>query len=165
MSARILRFDEAQWRDHCQRRGWTTHFSPPIAGEANAHDVAAADGPKRKPGRALHGGPEASAAVDVSERDILKACIRALALDSRVAWATRINSGAYAVDGRFVRFGFKGCADIIGQMSDGRFLAIEVKREGKKPTDDQVAFLGRVSRAGGVAFVAWSADDIGKGLA
>lgn len=49
-----------------------------------------------------------------------------------------------------------GCSDILGQMKDGRLLAVEVKRPGwSGPTDArehaQAAFLEKVRRFGGVA--------------
>lgn len=98
------------------------------------------------------------------EAAVLKAVLRALALHPRVAWAHRMNVGAFRDGDRYVRVGFVGCSDIIGQTTDGRFLAVEVKRPGGKPTEAQVEFLGRVQRAGGVAFVAWSVDDVARGL-
>ena len=68
-------------------------------------------------------------------------------------------------DPRHVRHGLpKGSSDLIGWTSDGRFLAIEVKRPGWRPTPSwrkspQAAFLAAVTRAGGVAFVARSAEE------
>ena len=58
--------------------------------------------------------------------------------------------------GQFVKFGFKGCSDIIGQIVDGRFFAWEVKRPGNKPTADQYAFLEVVANTGGIS--GWCAD-------
>jgi hypothetical protein len=75
-----------------------------------------------------------------------------------VAWAKRMNTGAGKLlypDGknsRFIRFGFPGLSDIIGQLRAGRFLACECKRKGEKPTDDQNAFLDTVNAAGGLGF-------------
>jgi hypothetical protein len=70
-----------------------------------------------------------------------------------VAWAAKFNTGQMrSPDGkRVIRFAFKGCADILGQMATGEFLAIEVKTERDKPTADQLAFLERVRAAGGCA--------------
>lgn len=99
-----------------------------------------------------------------TEAAVLAACIKALALHPAVAWAHRMNTGALTSGDRYVRFGFKGCSDIIGQLMDGRFLAIEVKRPGGIVTEDQLAFLARVQDNHGLAFVAWSVDDIGRGL-
>ncbi len=77
-----------------------------------------------------------------------------------VAWVMRCNTGAVKLDSRFLRFGVKGCADIIGQMQDGRFLAIECKAREGRLTTEQAAFLERVKRHGGVAGVARSIDDV-----
>lgn len=108
-----------------------------------------------------------------------------------VAW--RVNSGMAMMPGRGgkpmpVRFGgMKGMSDVIGWRKyddvDGgasacvpplyhgceashiaRFLAIEVKRPGQKPTPEQQAFLDLVKAHGGIAFVARSIDDVMKEL-
>ena len=93
----------------------------------------------------------------VMESDVLKAVMAYLKLHKDVAWTARINTGAMLIDHRFVKFGFNGCSDIIGQLKDGRFLAVEVKRPGNKPTKLQNAFLDMVNANGGLAF--W-ADDV-----
>jgi hypothetical protein len=85
------------------------------------------------------------------EREVLKACLQLLSVHQKVAWACRMNTGTMKLDGRFVKFAFKGMSDIIGQLKDGRFMAIEVKREGKYPTAEQNAFLGMVNLNGGYA--------------
>jgi hypothetical protein len=60
------------------------------------------------------------------EQGVLNAVMALLRAHPRVAWAARINSGAYKTpDGRFIRFGFPGCPDVIGQMKSGRILMIE----------------------------------------
>jgi hypothetical protein len=96
----------------------------------------------------------------VAERDVLGAILEWLPYCKAVAWFARMNSGGYEIKGQFVRFGFKGCPDIIGQLRDGRFLGIEVKRQGAEPTEAQVEFLGKVQRHKGVAFVAHSLEDV-----
>jgi hypothetical protein len=106
----------------------------------------------------------------VPESAILRAILEYVALCPTVAKAWRTNSGAMrknyvAKDGttreHFVRFnGERGVSDVIGFTNGGKFLAIEAKREGEKPTDDQVAFLDAVRRAGGVAVLAYSVDDV-----
>lgn len=53
---------------------------------------------------------------------------------------------------RMWRAGIKGIADIIG-VYKGRFVAIEVKAKGKKPSTFQIAYLERVKQCGGIAFV------------
>ena len=58
--------------------------------------------------------------------------------------------------GRFVRYGFKGQSDLTGFLKDGRVLAIEVKRPGKKATPEQQAYLNQIRESGGVAGLASS---------
>jgi len=91
------------------------------------------------------------------ESDVLKSIMAYLKIHPKVAWIARINTGAMLIDHRFVRFGFNGCSDIIGQLKDGRFLAVEVKRPGNVPTKLQNAFIQMVNDNGGLAF--W-ADDV-----
>lgn len=92
--------------------------------------------------------------------------LEALRLHPRVAWVARFNTAAGRLqyrDGsasRFLRFGFPGLSDILGQMRTGLLLAVECKRAGCYPTDEQQAFLDAVKQAGGVAFVARSAVDV-----
>lgn len=63
-------------------------------------------------------------------------------------------------DGRFIRFGLcPGSADLIGFTRQGRFLAIEVKLPGRRPTVLQQAFLNTVNACGGLAFVAHSVEE------
>ena len=57
----------------------------------------------------------------------------------------------------------KGVADIIG-CYQGRFLAIEVKRPGRKPTPAQERFISEVAKANGIAFVAHSVEEVKAGL-
>ena len=60
---------------------------------------------------------------------------------------------------------FKGISDILGVLPpDGKFLAIEVKRPGRKPTERQRQFLEQVASAGGIAIVAYSVEDVAKKL-
>ncbi len=102
---------------------------------------------------------------DAPESDIQAAVLAFLAHHRRVAFAWRANTGAASYQGkdgkpRFVAYGFKGCADIIGMLRGGRFLAVECKRAGESPTAEQRAFLDHVNRHGGLAFVARSVDDV-----
>jgi hypothetical protein len=62
--------------------------------------------------------------------------------------------------GRFVRFGWKGCSDLLGMMRDGRLLAVECKAPGGKMRAEQAEFLSLVRRFGGVAFVARDCRDV-----
>jgi len=108
--------------------------------------------------------------LGVTEAEVLRAVLAMLHHHPQVAWAERMNTGAGRLvqrDGRpghFVRFAFRGCSDVVGQLTDGRFLAVEVKRPGGRLTASQAAFLELVRDNGGLAFVATSADDVPKNL-
>lgn len=56
-----------------------------------------------------------------------------------------------------------GIADILG-CYNGRLLAIEVKAENGKLTDEQTKFIYDVKSNGGIAFVARSIEDVEHGL-
>jgi hypothetical protein len=104
--------------------------------------------------------------VDVTPResDVQTAVLEVLAIHPKVAWRFRMNTGGAWFKGQYVRFGFKGMADITGQLRDGRRLEIEVKRPGEELTDDQQKFLDAVNGAGGVAFVARCVADVMREL-
>ena len=61
---------------------------------------------------------------------------------------------------RFVRFGWLGCPDVLGQLKDGRLLGVEVKSPTGKLRPEQAVFLDRVRAAGGVAFMARDCRDV-----
>lgn len=130
-------------------QGWANMFGKPLRKDAPM--------PNEKVVRAKS-APSAGA----KEADVLKAVMGFLKLHPRVGWVRRMNVGATETqDGRYIKFGFTGCSDIIGQMKDGRFLAIEVKREvGGKASEAQLAFIYTIQRHGGVAGVAHSVDDV-----
>jgi len=71
-----------------------------------------------------------------------------------------MNSGAAKVGGRFIRFGWPGCPDVLGQMKDGRLLGVEVKSRAGRLRPEQAVFLDRIRAAGGVAFVARDLRDV-----
>lgn len=95
--------------------------------------------------------PEAAALVEV---------LLALRAHPMVAWCERMNSGAARMGGRFVRFGWTGCPDVLGQLKDGRLLGVEVKAAKGKLRPEQSLFLERIRAAGGVAFVARDCRDV-----
>ena len=72
----------------------------------------------------------------------------------------RMNSGAVRMGARFVRFGWLGCPDVLGQLKDGRLLGVEVKSPTGKLRPEQAVFLDRVRAAGGVAFMARDCRDV-----
>lgn len=99
-----------------------------------------------------------------TEAAALLEVMKALRGHPAVAWVERQNNGAFKDGDRFVRFGWPGCSDIIGQLRDGRFLAVEVKAPGGRLSEAQSLFIDRVRAAGGVAFVARGAVDVARNL-
>ena len=95
--------------------------------------------------------PEAAALVEV---------LTALRAHPAVVWCERMNSGAAKVGNRFIRFGWPGCPDVLGQLRDGRLLGVEVKSPTGKLRPEQAVFLDRIRSAGGVAFMARDLRDV-----
>lgn len=135
------------------------------------------------PAPGLQACPRPRKAPGRPEGEIVRAILDYLALVPGVtAW--RNNTGMAMLPGRGgrpqpVRFGKPGLPDIIGWVrwpqviTDcshpltsnfkpmiARFLAIEVKRPGGRPTPEQAAFLELVRKSGGVAIVATAVQDV-----
>ena len=68
--------------------------------------------------------------------------------------ATKIHGGNYQEP---------GISDLLVCL-DGKFIAIEVKRPGGKATPIQSQYIEEIKRAGGIAFVAHSVDEVVKEL-
>ena len=103
------------------------------------------------PSKSVNAKPEAAALVEV---------LMTLRAHPMVAWCERMNSGAANIGGRFVRFGWTGCPDVLGQLKDGRLLGVEVKAEKGRLRPEQTIFLERIRVAGGVAFMARDCRDV-----
>lgn len=103
------------------------------------------------------------------EQDMIKPALQLLTLRGAFVW--RNNSGAMSNVSdngtrSFVRFGgAPGGSDILGLLPGGTFIAVELKRPGKKPTPKQQCFLDGVKRTGGVALVIHSIDELDRALA
>jgi hypothetical protein len=103
-----------------------------------------------------------------TEAEIQKSILAVLRFHGVHAW--RQNTGAFAGEykgrSRFIRFGVKGQADIVGLLGPtfgrdaGRMIAVEVKRPGNRPTPEQVRWLIEINDAGGFAFWATSAQTV-----
>jgi hypothetical protein len=106
-----------------------------------------------------------SATIDRSEGVVLVAVMQALRAHPAVAWCERQNTGSARIGGRFVRFGWPGCADVLGQLHNGRFLAVECKTTTGKLRPEQAVFLARIRASGGVGFVARDWNDVHRELA
>jgi len=100
--------------------------------------------------------PEAAALCEV---------LKALRAHPAVIWCERMNTGAAKIGNRFIRFGFTGCPDVLGQLRDGRLLGVEVKAPGGRLRTEQAIFLERINQAGGLGFVARNCKDVFNQLA
>lgn len=93
------------------------------------------------------------------ERDVLRACLALLKLRGVFAWRTN-QGGVPLKEGGFRPGPTRGVSDIIGVLPGGRFLAVECKRIGGRVSEEQWAFLESVTRAGGLALIAHSAEEL-----
>ena len=98
--------------------------------------------------------------LDRKEAAALREVLQALNTHPAVAWCERMNSGAMRIGGRFVRFGWPGCPDVLGQLKDGRLMGCEVKGPTGRLRTTQALFLERIRAAGGVAFMARDCCDV-----
>jgi len=101
---------------------------------------------------------------DRPEAAALHEVLLALRAHPAVCWVERMNSGAARLGNRFVKFGFTGCPDVLGQLRDGRLLGVEVKAPKGKLRPEQAFMLERIAGAGGVAFVARDLRDVHREL-
>lgn len=100
-----------------------------------------------------------------TEAQILKAIMQLLNRHPKVSKVWRQNSGTFQMQygdkTRYVRANTaKGMSDIMGILKDGRTLCIEVKTRTGKVQPHQTDFLIAINKAGGIAFVARSVDDV-----
>lgn len=97
------------------------------------------------------------------EQNIVDDCLTALR--SRGAFAWRQNSAALPVKDRYgertIRCtSINGVSDILGILPGGRLVAVECKRAGNMPSNDQRDFLDAVNRRGGLGLVVYDAIDL-----
>lgn len=96
---------------------------------------------------------------EIPEAVVLGSCLSLLCILGIYAW--RNNTGALLdKHGRVVKFGLKGSSDIIGICPDGRFLAIECKRQGGRIRPEQTVFIEKIKKNGGVAAVVHDTDEL-----
>lgn len=98
---------------------------------------------------------------DQKESVVLKQCLEYLKW--RQIFCYRNNTGCYKRNGVYIHYGYNGSSDIIGILPDGRFLAVECKREkGGRLSEKQVEFLDTIKKNGGVAVCVNSVDELAK---
>lgn len=97
----------------------------------------------------------------MKESTVLAECLEWLAQRRVFAW--RNNTGAFAVDRRYIRYGHPGSSDILG-VYRGRFLAIEVKSPTGKQSPDQKIFQRMVEKNGGIYLLVRSVDELADAM-
>lgn len=100
-----------------------------------------------------------SASGNVLEKEVQKSILDYLSLNQIFHWKVN-NVGIKKENGSFIPTGLIGISDILGILPGGKFLAIEVKRPGGKPTPAQLEFIKNINDNGGLAFWTDSLDDV-----
>ncbi len=98
------------------------------------------------------------------EAEVLKECLFLLKKKGIFCW--RQNTGAFETkNGGFFRSSIAGVSDILGILPDGRFLAVECKREsGGVVSEKQRQFIANIKACGGVAVVVHSGRELSECL-
>lgn len=92
---------------------------------------------------------------NASERSIVAAIVKALRTAYPGIWISKTHGSQYSR---------AGIPDLLVCAPGGRFVALEVKRPGKKPTKLQEIELAHLKRAGAVAAVVTNPGDAVKAL-
>ena len=103
--------------------------------------------------------------IELTEKQIQDIILEYLNISGHFCW--RNNTGVMTATDKYGkqrmwRAGVKGSADILGIAKDGKMIAIECKRKGKKATAEQLFFLDAIKYRGGYAIVATSLDEVQK---
>jgi predicted component of type VI protein secretion system len=93
-----------------------------------------------------------------SETYIVSECLEWLAVNGIFAW--RNNTGAIKVEGRFIKYGKIGSADILGVLPDGRHLEIECKTETGTQEPEQIIHERKVKKNNGVYLLVRSLKEL-----
>jgi hypothetical protein len=97
------------------------------------------------------------------EGRVKAACLRYLEKRGIKAWNNPSGAAHIAPD-RWLHFGKKGSADILGCLPDGRFLAVEVKAPGGRLSPEQKQFLADIRTLGGLALMVRDWKEIDSAL-
>jgi hypothetical protein len=97
------------------------------------------------------------------EGRIKAACLRYLEKRGITAWNSPSGCVRVAPD-RWIHFGKKGSADLLGCLPGGRFLAVEVKAECGRLSPEQRQFLEDIRGLGGLAIMVRSPKELDQAL-
>lgn len=99
----------------------------------------------------------------LSEKAIENTILNWLSWKNIYAWKVKTTGTYDSKRGRYLRpspLYRTGISDVLGILSDGRLLAIEVKSAKGRLQDNQKVFIDEVNSRGGLAFVARSIEDV-----
>jgi hypothetical protein len=95
----------------------------------------------------------------MSEQKLTRAIIEA-ANGTRRVHVWRNQSGKARVRGGYMQLAPAGSPDVIGYtLAGGRFVGLEVKLPGEKPTPIQETWREQIAKAGGISATVWSVED------
>jgi hypothetical protein len=97
------------------------------------------------------------------EGRVKAACLRYLEKRGIKAWNNPSGVCRIAPD-RWLHFGKKGSADLLGCLPGGRFLAVETKAPGGRLSPEQRQVLADIQALGGMAIVARAWTDVEEAL-
>jgi hypothetical protein len=141
--------------DTLRQNDRVTRFYAAMAGKEPAPETLSGVGPKRERARQPSG--------NVLEKDVLAAVLEALRSHPKVAWVARFNSGVFREGQRYIRASTqRGLSDILFMLVGGRMGACEVKSPTGIVAPHQQEFIDALNANGALAFVARSAEDVGK---
>jgi hypothetical protein len=93
------------------------------------------------------------------EKHVLKAALKALRADPRVAFVNRQQSGLFADGDRHIRVGTPGLLDLNGMLLGGQYFELEAKRPGQKPDERQALRISAIKAGGGISGFFTSAEE------
>ena len=102
--------------------------------------------------------------VRLREQDIQRQILDFLRFKGIYCWKNSTVGIFNPKTGGYIPSHAKGVSDILGILPGGRFLAIEVKRPGGRPSEHQVQFLQEINGRRGLAFIAYSVEDVERQL-
>lgn len=94
----------------------------------------------------------------MSEQDLTREIIEAINRTGR-ALVWRNHSGMVKVRRAWMHLAPKGSPDIVGLTVTGRFVGLEVKLPGEKPTDEQLSWGKAIETSSGIWGVVRSIDE------
>ncbi len=100
----------------------------------------------------------------MNERDLQKAITQYLELRQIVFWRNYVGP-VIRHDGVMTKNPMAGLPDIIGILSQGRMLAIEIKSSRGKLSDRQKIWRDKIERAGAIYVLAYELQDVINALA